>query len=119
MSQPHQSARNTIAPTVRKTPTPLTNEDRTVTSEVWIGSPAAVVTVMSRGKEPGAAGLDRDAHRLVLARFERDPAVGAVGEQQLVARERDVDRDALVGVVAERERDPGLAGGEGDRRSFG
>ena len=93
MSQPHQTARNTIAPTVRNTPTPLTNEERTVTSEVWIGSPPAVVTVISNGKGARAAGLDRDAHRLVLAGLERDVTVGAVGEQQLVARERDVDRD--------------------------
>ena len=61
-------ARNTIAPTVRNTPTPLTNDERTVTSEVWIGSPPAVVTVMQQREGARAAGLDRDAHRLVLAR---------------------------------------------------
>ena len=93
MSQPHQTARNTIAPTVRNTPTPLTNDERTVTSEVWIGSPPAVVTVISRGKVPELRVSTAIRTVWFFPGSSVDVAVGAVGEQQLVARERDVDRD--------------------------
>ena len=53
MSQPHQIARNTIAPTVRKTPTPLTKVERTLIVVVpsGIGRPLAV-TVMRTGAVP-------------------------------------------------------------------
>ena len=110
MSQPHQSARNTIAPTVRKTPTPLTNDERTVTSEVWIGEPARGGDRHQQGKGPELRVSIAMRTVWFLPGFEGDVAVGAVGEQELVAGERDADRDLLVGVVAERERDVGLAG---------
>ena len=53
MSHAHHAARNSAAPIISTTPTPLTTDDRTLMRVVWIGSPSSVVTVTVTGKVPG------------------------------------------------------------------
>ncbi len=56
-----------------------------------------------------AARLDRDPHGGVAVGRQEHVALGAVGEEQAVALELEVDGDRLVAGVLEADRDLGLA----------
>ena len=97
MSQPHQIARNTIAPTVRKTPTPLTKVERTlIVVRRRSARPSGVVTVSSTGDVPEPRVSTATRTVVLCCGGERDVALGTLGEQEAVALELEVDGDVLV-----------------------